>query len=185
MLPDHRPHMTEALLPHLLGRLNLPGDFPAADLDVRGVCDVAALAAAHSSSYAAGAHLLTLWAVLPEPGGPDDFWVRLWKASDDPHLLPANVKGLVLRALSGDGAGLAGQILSFLAGVAGDRRSATARVVGRALVEALDRGGSEAVILGEAWLRDVELTAWRVLLSTRPDDDPADRERFRQAWRDA
>ncbi|WP_331773019.1 hypothetical protein OG948_57335 (plasmid) [Embleya sp. NBC_00888] len=185
MLPDHRPHTTEALLPHLLGRLNLPGDFPVADLDVRGVCDVATLAAAHSSSYAAGAHLLTLWAVLPEPGGPDDFWARLWKTSDSAYLLPANVKGQVLRALAGDGDGPAGQILSFLSGIAGDRRVATARVVGQALVDALDRGGFEAAILGEAWLRDVELAAWRVLLAARPDDDPADRGRFRQAWRDA
>lgn len=185
MLPDHRPHTTEALLPHLLRQLNLPGDFPASSLDVRSVCDVATLTAAHSAPYTAGAHLLTLWAVLPEPGGPDDFWARLWRASDAAHLLPANVKGQVLYALSGDGAGLAGQILSFLAAIAGDRLDATARVVGQALVHALDRTDSEAAILGEAWLRDVELAAWRVLLAARPDEDQADRERFRQAWRDA
>lgn len=140
--------------------MNLPGDFSAGDLDVRCVCDVAALAAAHSAPYAAGAHLLTLWAVLPEPGGSDDdFWVRLWKASDTAHLLPANVKGPVLRALSGDCAGLPGQILSFLAAIAGDRRDATARVVGQALVDALGRGDSKAAILGEVWLRDAELAA--------------------------
>ncbi|MCX5130006.1 hypothetical protein [Streptomyces sp. NBC_00347] len=77
------------------------------------VANVALLAMAHSDAYAATAHLVSLLGGLPVPSEEsNDFWFRLWTASGSAIFMPANIRSQVLRALNGDGAGLAYQLLS-------------------------------------------------------------------------
>ncbi len=59
--------------------------------------------------------LLGLLAALPTPTGTGErFWSNLRRSSGTAHLLPTNIKDLVLRSLAGEGTGPAGQILSAL-----------------------------------------------------------------------
>lgn len=186
MLPDFSSHLTAPLADHLLHDRNLPYDFEVGSLEVRHVAEVAAIAAAHSAGYAATGHLLALLASLPAPTDePHNFWFALWQASDSAYLLPANIKHLVLRALGGDGYGLAGQILSAVDEMTEPQRTRTAEVVGEALTDTTDFAGYPAQTLGGLWLRDLELTAWRVLHAVSQPGDTRARQQFRDAWKNA
>ncbi|MDQ0693597.1 MULTISPECIES: hypothetical protein [Streptomyces] len=63
-------------------------------------------------------------AALPVPSEePQDCWFQLWQAADDPILLPANLRHQLLRAVDGDGAALADQLLSVVAEMSSDQRT--------------------------------------------------------------
>lgn len=184
MLPEHLT--TEALADLLRHDLNLPADFAASNLTVEHIAQVATLAAAQTTGHAATGHLLELIAALPIPTGDNPpFWRDLWRTADTAYLLPANIKHLVLRALGGDGAGLAGQLLDAFNEITPERREAVAQLIGEALAESSDIGGSKHTKrYGELWLRDVELTAWRVLYAARRGQaGPEERDAFREAWK--
>ncbi|MFJ4626962.1 hypothetical protein [Streptomyces sp. NPDC088847] len=53
------------------------------------------------------------------------------------------------------------------------QRVAPGEVIGQALVESDDFPDLKTEVIGEMWLRDLELTAWRVLHADRRSDDPA------------
>ncbi|MEU0899157.1 hypothetical protein [Streptomyces massasporeus] len=59
---------------------------------------------------------------------------------------------------------------------------AAGEVIGRALVESDHLPDLTSQVTGELWLRDLELTAWRVLHADRSSDDPAGRKAFLEAW---
>ena len=157
------------------------------DLSARRVVDIAAVVAAASEEFAATAHLLDLLAVLPPRGDVGRFWAELGKVSDSPHLTAATMGPGIVRALDGDPAPLADQILSATAGMSAARRAAAAEVIGVALSETADFAGYGDHYIGSLWLADLERTAWRVLLATRarPESARQDRADFRAAWKDA
>ncbi|MFI1406635.1 hypothetical protein [Streptomyces griseofuscus] len=55
-------------------------------------------------------------------------------------------------------------------------------MIGQALVESDHLPDLKTQVIGELWLRDLELTAWRVLHADRRSDDPAGRKTFLDAW---
>ena len=186
MIPDINRYVTEPLQESLREQLNLPMDFEAGRLDVDRVADIAVIASAQTTGFAATGHLLTLLAAVPAPTEDGHgFWADLFRACGTAYLLPANIKHVVLRALDADAAGLAGQILSATGEMTAAQRAAAAEVVGQALVETQDMVGCKARHLGELWLRDLELTAWRVLHADRVRLDLARREAFSEAWKNA
>ncbi|MDT9684950.1 hypothetical protein RND61_23240 [Streptomyces sp. TRM76323] len=183
MLPEFRSHTSAPLAHQLELRLGLPPQLETGRLDVERVAGIAVLAAAHSDGYAATAHLLGLLAALPAPSEAGErFWSDLWRSSGTAYLLPTNIKELVLRSLAGEGTGLAGQILSAVDEMTPPQRVAAAEVIGQALAESDHLPDLKTQALGELWLRDLELTAWRVLHANHKPADPAGRNAFIDAW---
>ncbi|MYV92499.1 hypothetical protein GT350_20065 [Streptomyces sp. SID1034] len=166
--------------------MGLAPHLEAGHLDVERVAGIAVVAAAHSDGYAATGHLLGLLAALPAPTTAEErFWTELWRSSGTAYLLPANIKAQVLRSLTGDGTALARQMLSAVDQMTPTQRVAAGEVIGQALVESDDLADLKAEVIGELWLRDLELTAWRVLHAARSSDDPAGRQAFLDAWTSA
>ncbi|WP_326793437.1 hypothetical protein OHA79_44700 (plasmid) [Streptomyces sp. NBC_00841] len=125
MIPDVR--QPESLGDYLLQHMNLTPDFGASSLSVEQIADIALIATAHSARYAATSHLVSLLAALPVPSDePHDFWFQLWQASGTPVLMPVNIKHQVLRALDGDGAGLADQLMTAVADMDPKQRTTAA-----------------------------------------------------------
>lgn len=183
MLPEFRSHESAPLSHQLEQRLGLDPRRDAGGIDVERVADIAVIASAHSDGYAATAHLLGLLAALPAPTeAGENFWSDLWRSSGSLYLLPANIKSCVLSALSGDGADLAGQILSAVDEMTPPQRLAAGEVLGQALAESDHLPDLKTQVIGELWLRDLELTAWRVLHADRKSADPAERKAFFDAW---
>jgi hypothetical protein len=120
----------------------------------------------------------------PSPRNQDDFWKALWDASGDACLLPANLAPLVLRALGGDAAGLAGQIMSAFETMTPTHRAAVAELVGDTLASSIGLTFNNQLI-GGLWLSDLERTAWRVLLATYTPARSAEQARrdFRESWK--
>ncbi|MCM2416347.1 hypothetical protein [Streptomyces sp. RKAG290] len=183
MLPQFHPHLSDPLVGQLEHQLGLPPQRGAGDLDVQGVAGIAVVAAAHSDGYAATGHLLGLLAALPSPTKAGErFWSELWRSSGTAYLLPANIKNAVLRSLAGEGVVLARQILSAVDEMTPPQRVAAAEVIGQALAESDHFPDLKTQVIGELWLRDLELTAWRVLHADRRFDDPTGRKAFFDAW---
>ncbi|MFD8613413.1 hypothetical protein [Streptomyces sp. NPDC059631] len=183
MLPEFHPDASDPLSHHLAQRLGLSPQLEGDRLDVERIADIAVLAAAHSDGYAAAAHLLGLLAALPAPTeAGEQFWSSLWRSSGTAYLLPANIKGLVLRSLAGEGAALAGQLLSAVDEMTPPQRIAASEVIGQALAESDHLPVLKSRVLGELWLRDLELTAWRVLHADHKSADPGRRQAFLDAW---
>ncbi|MFF3612480.1 hypothetical protein [Streptomyces sp. NPDC002580] len=183
MLPEVRPHVSAPLTDQLERRLGLAPDLRAGHLDVERVAGIAVVAAAHSGGYAAIGHLLGLLAALPCPTETGErFWSDLWRASGTAYLLPANIKPAVLQSLAGEGTALARQILSAVDEMTPPQRVAVGEVIGQALVESDHLPDLKTQVIGELWLRDLELTAWHVLHADRRSDDPDGRKAFLEAW---
>ncbi|WP_030979167.1 hypothetical protein OG894_12750 [Streptomyces sp. NBC_01724] len=183
MLPEVRPHVSSTLADQLEHQLGLAPHLEASHLKVEGVAGIAVVAAAHSDGYAATGHLLGLLAALPAPiTAGERFWSDLWRSSGTAYLLPVNIKALVLRSLAGEGTALARQILSAVDEMTPPQRIAAGEVIGQALVESDHFPDLKTQVIGELWLRDLELTAWRVLHADRRWDDPAGRKAFVDAW---
>ncbi|MFF7643376.1 hypothetical protein [Streptomyces canus] len=183
MLPEVRPHVSAPLANQLEHQLGLASDLEARHLDVERVAGIAVVAAAHSGGYAATGHLLGLLAALPAPTEAGErFWSDLWRSSGTAYLLPANIKAEVLQALTGEGTALARQILSAVDEMTPSQRLAAGEAIGQALVESDHLPDVKTQVIGELWLRDLELTAWRVLHADRRSDDPAGRKAFFKAW---
>ncbi|MGW6941401.1 hypothetical protein ACWGF3_20715 [Streptomyces xanthophaeus] len=178
-------HHPESLADYLRHHLNLSPEVEADHLDVDRIARVAVLAVAHSEGYAATAHLVSLMGSLPAPSEePKDFWFRLFQASGSAIFLPANVRGQVLRALDGDGLGLAFQMLSALTDMDSDQRTAAALVIAEAL-EVVEVSGYPAETIGEWWLSDVESTAWRIMHAAKKTVTVADQRAFEAGWRNS
>ncbi|MFZ3555043.1 MULTISPECIES: hypothetical protein [unclassified Streptomyces] len=159
-------------------------DMEVGQLDVERISGIALVAAAHSSGYAAIGHLLGLLAALPSPTeAGEGFWSELWRSSGTAYLLPANIKAEVLQSLAGDGTGLARQILSAVDEMTPPQRLAAGEVIGQALAESDHLPDLKTQVIGELWLRDLELTAWHVLHADRRSDDSAGRAAFLEAWK--
>ncbi|MFF6877476.1 hypothetical protein ACFY9S_19475 [Streptomyces sp. NPDC012474] len=88
----------------------------------------------------------------------------------------------MLRSLAGEGTALARQVLSAVDEMTPPQRVAAGEVIGQALVESDHLPDLKTQVIGELWLRDLELTAWRVLHADRRSDDPAGRKAFLDAW---
>ncbi|MEH0550920.1 MULTISPECIES: hypothetical protein [unclassified Streptomyces] len=183
MLPEVRPHVSTALAVQLEHQLDLAPHLEAGQLDVEGVAGIAVVAAAHSDGYAATGHLLGLLAALPAPTKAGErFWSDLWRSSGTAYLLPVNMKAQVLRSLEGEGTALARQILSAVDEMTPPQRVAAGEVIGQALAESDHLPDLKTQVIGELWLRDLELTAWRVLHADRRWDGPVGRQAFLDAW---
>ncbi|MFJ3205869.1 hypothetical protein [Streptomyces sp. NPDC086989] len=180
MVPEvHQPPSWGDYLHH---HLNLTPEFEAGRLSVERVADVVMLAMAHSDGYAATAHLVSLMGSLPVPSDePHDFWFELWQSSGSAYWMPGNVRHHVLRALRGDGAGLAHHLISALAEMDSERRAAAAKVIGGVLQEGLF--GFPVWQLGQWWLRDVEETSWRVVYADRKRVTLDEQREFEEGWR--
>ncbi|MEU0900773.1 hypothetical protein [Streptomyces massasporeus] len=164
-------------------QLDLDPHLEAAQLDVERVAGIAVVAAAHSDGYAATGHLLGLLAALPAPTKAGErFWSDLWRSSGTAYLLPVNIKAPVLRSLAGEGTALARQVFSAVDEMTPPQRVAAGEVIGQALVESDHMPGLKSQVIGELWLRDLELTAWRVLHADHRSDHPAGRKAFLDAW---
>ncbi|MFE4751438.1 hypothetical protein ACFRIB_14390 [Streptomyces mirabilis] len=183
MLPEVRPHLSDPLAHQLEHQLGLARQREAGDLDVQCVAGIAVVAAAHSDGYAATGHLLGLLAALPAPTEAGErFRSELWRSSGTAYLLPANVKASVLRSLAGEGIELARHILSAVDEMTPPQRVAAGEVIGQALAESDHFPDLKTQVIGELWLRDLELTAWRVLHADRRFDDSTGRKAFLDAW---
>ncbi|MGY3205158.1 hypothetical protein ACVW19_005673 [Streptomyces sp. TE5632] len=106
----------------------------------------------------------------------------MWRSSGTSYLLPVNIKAQVPRSLAGEGTALARKILSAVYEMTPPQRLAAGEVIGQALAESDDLPDLKTQVIGELWLRDLELTAWRVLHADRRPDDPAGRKAFLDAW---
>ncbi|WP_405392431.1 hypothetical protein OG596_34245 [Streptomyces sp. NBC_01102] len=165
-------------------RLNLTPGFEAGRLDAEQVANLALLTVAQAPAYAGTARLVALMRSLPVPSEePQDFWFKLWTAADDPVLLPGNLRHQLLRAVDGDGAALADQLLHAIAEMDGERRTAAAVVIGEAISTDFLRG-YEAGYVGELWLREVESAAWQVLYAY-DSGTWEEHQEFLQAWKEA
>ncbi|MDQ0793439.1 hypothetical protein [Streptomyces sp. B1I3] len=186
MLPEVLPHVSATLTGQLEHQLGLAPNRGAGHLDVERVAGIAVVAAAHSGGYAAIGHLLGLLAALPAPTEAGErFWSDLWRSSGTAYLLPATIKAEVLRALAGEGTALARQILSAVDEMTPPQRVAAGEVIGQALAESDHLPDLKTQVIGELWLRDLELTAWHVLHADRRADDPTGRKAFLEAWTNA
>lgn len=58
-------------------------------------------------------------------------------------------------------------------------------MIGQALVESDHLPDLKTQVIGELWLRNLELTAWHVLHADHRSDDPAGRRAFLEAWSNA
>ncbi|MDH6541018.1 hypothetical protein [Streptomyces sp. SPB4] len=176
---------------HLTQRLNTPLDWPEdSRLTVRNVARIAdAVTCDTAYSRAANGHLIDLFAALPLPGTAEgeDFWKRIGDAGGDAALNidPANMGGPFFdRIRNGNEGGIASRILSFLKELSPSQRNDVAGVIGSVLEpDAIGVGGRYG---GELWLRDAEMSAWRVVLARRREFETSqDRNRFFEAWRNA
>ncbi|MFI8811812.1 MULTISPECIES: FGGY family carbohydrate kinase [unclassified Streptomyces] len=181
MLPEVRPHLSTPLtdqLEHQLGPASETGQ-----LDVERVAGITVVAAAHSGGYAAIGHLLGLLAALPVPTGAGErFRSDLWRSSGTVYLLPGTLRAGVLESLTGEGTTLARQILSAVDEMTPPQRLAAGEVIGQALIESDHLPDLKAQVIGELWLRDLELTAWHVLHADSRSDGAAGRKTFLEAW---
>ncbi|WP_030726649.1 hypothetical protein [Streptomyces sp. NRRL S-237] len=183
MLPEFRSHASAPPSHQLEQRLRLDPRLEAGRIDVERVADIAVVASANSDGYAATAHLLGLLAALPAPTEAGErFWSDLWRTSGSLYLLPADIKTFVLSSAAGEGAGLAGQILSAVDEMTPPQRVAAGEV-GQALAESDHLPDLKTQVIGELWLRDLEPTAWRVLHADHKSADPGERKAFLDAWR--
>lgn len=183
MLPEVHPHMSASLADQLEQQLGPAPDREAGRLDVKRVAGIAVVAAAHSGGYAAIGHLLGLLAALPAPAEAGErFWSDLWRSSGTAYLLPATIKAAVLQSLTGEGTALARQILSAVDEMTPPQRVAAGEVIGQALAESDHLPELKTQVIGELWLRDLELTAWHVLHADGRSSDPAGRKAFLEAW---
>ncbi|MFH9707026.1 hypothetical protein ACH4MW_00295 [Streptomyces luteogriseus] len=182
MLPEVRPHVSAALADQLDHQLDLDPHLEAAQLDVERDAGIAVVAAAHSDGYAATGHLLGLLAALPTPTKVGErFWSDLWGSSGTAYLPPVNIKAPVLRSLAGEETALARLVFSAVDEMTPPQRVAAGEVIGQALVESDHLPDLTSQVIGELWLRDLELTAWRALHADRRSDHPAGRKAF-DAW---
>lgn len=179
-----RVYQPESFAQLLEKRLNMTPDLEVGRLSTEQIADLALMTMAQAPAYAGTARLVALMRSLPVPSEePQDFWFRLWTAADDPVLLPGNLRHQLLRAVDGDGAALADQLLHVIAEMNGEQRTAAAGVIGEAIgTEFLS--GYEAGYVGELWLREVESAAWQVLYAYGSGTWEAHQE-FLQAWKDA
>ncbi|MFC8592568.1 hypothetical protein [Streptomyces atroolivaceus] len=181
MLPEVRPHLSTPLTDQLEHQLGPASE--TSQLDVERVAGIAVVSAAHSGGYAAIGHLLGLLAALPAPTEVGErFWSDLWRSSGTAYLLPATIKDGVLESLTGEGTTLARQILSAVDEMTPPQRLAAGEVIGQALIESDHLPDLKTQVIGELWLRDLELTAWHVLHADRRSDGPAGRKAFLEAW---
>ncbi|MXM64004.1 hypothetical protein GR925_11230 [Streptomyces sp. HUCO-GS316] len=163
--------------------MGLASRLEAAHLDVEGVAGIAVVAAAHRDGYAATDHLLGLLAALPAlTAAGERFWSDLWRSSGTAYLLPVNIKALVPRSPAGEGTALARQILSAVDEMTPPQRVAAGEVIGQAFTESDHVPDLRSQVIGELWLRCLELTPWRVLHAERRWDDSAGRQAFVDAW---
>ncbi|MFI5701720.1 hypothetical protein ACIA78_16950 [Streptomyces xanthochromogenes] len=186
-----QPDEHDELEQHLTGRLNLPLDWPdeggltvshAARIAVAATCDGA-------YNQAANGHLIDLFAALPLPGTTEGkhFWnlIRDAGGSAAMDIHPANMGGPFFdRMHDGNEGGVASRVLSFLEELTPAQRADVAEAIG----SVLDNGtiGVAGRYGGELWLRDAEMSAWRVALARRREFETVDdRERFLEAWRRA
>ncbi|MFI1173277.1 hypothetical protein [Streptomyces melanogenes] len=186
-----QPNEHDELEQHLTQKLNVPLDWPeGGNLTASHVAVIAAAATCDTAyNQAANGHLIDLFAALPLPGTADgrSFWKRIRDAGGIAamNIDPANMGGPFFdRIHNGNESGIASRILSFLGELAPSQRTAVAEVIGSALDRrTIGVGGSYG---GELWLRDAEMSAWRVALASRREFETAqDRERFFEAWRRA
>ncbi|WP_307679889.1 hypothetical protein [Streptomyces sp. V4I2] len=179
------PRQPESLGDYLYRHLNLPLDFEG-PFTVKHLADVAVLATAHSAGYAATQHMVSLMAGIPVPTERNDeregFWFKFWQASGTAYFMPANMKHSVVAALDGDGTSLADRFLTGLSEMSPEQWAATASVVGTALEGRLSPL-KEPERNGELWLRDVQLTAWRVLYADHAPLGWEERMAFREEWK--
>ncbi|MFE4308969.1 hypothetical protein ACFQ9H_12155 [Streptomyces sp. NPDC056517] len=188
---NKEPDEHDELEQHLVGELNSPLDWPQeSGLTVSQVARIAAAAACDTAyGRAANGHLIDLFAVLPLPGGAEgrDFWQQIRDAGGSAawNILPGNMGGPFFeRIQEGNEAGIAFRVLSFLEELTPAERTKVAEVIG----SALDGGniGASGRYGGELWLRDAEMSAWRVALATQRRSETAhDRARFFEAWGNA
>lgn len=188
---SEQPDEYDELEQHLTQKLNVPLNWPEdSGLTVSHVAKIAAAATCDTAySQAANGHLIDLFAALPLPGTEEGegFWKRLGDAGGSAALNidPANMGGPFFdRIYDGNEGGIASRVLSFLEELTPSQRTAVAEVIG----SVLDYGtiGVRGQYGGELWLRDAEMSAWRVALAGRREFETAqDREGFFEAWRRA
>jgi hypothetical protein len=180
-----RVNQPESFAKFLEHRLNVTPELEAGRLSAERIADVALLAGAHAPAYAATARLVSLMASLPLPSDESrDFWFQLWQAADDPVAMPANLRGQLLRAMDGDGAGLADQLLTLVAEMSTEQRLAAAEVIGTAIGTNHFSGYKDGYV-GELWLREVESAAWQVLHAYCGRRTWEEQQEFVRAWRNA
>ncbi|WP_406255321.1 hypothetical protein [Streptomyces chartreusis] len=187
----NEPDDYDELEQHLAHKLNAPLNWPeGGGLTIGHVADIAAATACDTTfSQAANGHLIDLFAALPLPGSTEGkaFWERIRDAGGSAawNIVPANMGGhLFDRLQDGNESGVAYRVLSFLEGLTPSQRTAVAEVIG----SVLDHGtiGVTGRYGGELWLRDAEMSAWRVALASRREfETTQDREQFFEAWRRA
>ncbi|MFJ9088711.1 hypothetical protein ACIRL3_40515 [Streptomyces sp. NPDC102384] len=186
-----QPDEYDELEQHLTQELNAPLDWPeGGGLTVGHVAKIASAATCDSAyGRAANGHLIDLFAALPLPGTNDGetFWQRIIDVAHSAayNIVPANMGGAHFdRIHEGNGAGIAYRVLAFLEEMKPSQRADVAEVIGSALDT--NTVGVNGRYAGELWLRDAEMSAWRVALATRREFETAqDRERFFEAWGDA
>ena len=185
------PDDYDELEQHLTQKLNAPLDWPEdGGLTIGHVARIATATTCDTAfSHAANGHLIDLFAALPLPGSDEgkDFWERIRDAGGSAvwNIIPANMGGPFFdRLQEGNESGVAYRVLSFLEELAPSQRTAVAEVIG----SALDHGtiGVSGRYGGELWLRDAEMSAWRVALAGRREFETSqEREQFFEAWRRA
>lgn len=176
MLSEVGPHVSASLRVQLEHRLGLAPDLGASHLDVERVVGIAVVAAAHSGGYAATGHLLGRW-----PRDRRTLLVGLVEVVR--YRLPAT-RPYQDRRTAGPGrrgTALARQILSAVDEMTPPQRVA-AGGIGQALAESDHFPPLETQVIGELWLRDLELTAWHVLHADCRADDPTGRSAFLEVW---
>lgn len=175
---------------HFERQLNAPLDWPEdGGLTVRHVAQIAAATACDTAySHAANGHLIDLFAALPLPGTTEgaSFWQRIGEAGGYAamNIVPANMGGPFFDRMRNNEGGIASRVLSFLEELTPSQRTEVAEIIG----SALDHGtiGVSGRYGGELWLRDAEMSAWRVSLASRREFETSqDRDRFFEAWRRA
>ncbi|MDV9186847.1 hypothetical protein R6L23_01120 [Streptomyces sp. SR27] len=179
------PRLPESLDEYLSRYLNLPSDFEGR-LRADHVSKIALLATTHCDRYLATQHLVSLIAGLPVPTDEpyEDFWFKFWQASGSAYLMPGNMKPSVIAALDYDGLGLADRFLSAFNEMSVEQWDAAATVIGEVLEERV-AGPFTLRQRGELWLRDVQLTSWRVLYAAPGPFTWEQREAFRNGWKQA
>ncbi|MFF4230863.1 hypothetical protein [Streptomyces sp. NPDC001820] len=188
---SEQPDEYDELEQHLTQKLNVPLDWPEdSGLTVSRVATIAAAATCDTAySQAANGHLIDLFAALPLPGTAEgqSFWKCIGDAGGSAAMTidPANMGGPFFdRIHNGNEGGIASRVLSFLEELTPSQRTAVAEVIG----SVLDDGtiGVSGRYGGELWLRDAEMSAWRVVLAGRREFETSqNRERFFEAWRRA
>ncbi|WP_399886550.1 hypothetical protein ACGH7X_18960 [Streptomyces sp. BBFR51] len=188
---SEQPDEHDELEQHLAERLRVPLDWPEDDgLTVSHVARIAAAATCDTAySHAANGHLIDLFAALPLPGTAKgkDFWERIRDAGGSAswNIHPANMGGPFFdRIHDGNEGGIASRMLSFMEELTPAQRADVAEVIGSALDN--DTIGVSGRYGGQLWLRDAEMSAWRVALASRREFETAqERIQFFEAWRDA